>query len=277
MFGTTHHRGGKSRSPHAEQLYIYATQSFLAISRLCSALTPVYTKTIRADIRDPAYFPTTRATYRGSLLATFNNFPRKSEESTYFESNASTAVAVPVSRGGGGGGGGSVDGGGEPFAAATTGGPQEAKHLPVPEKPTSGNRNGGVATAVMPTATAQNEKAEGKRHRTEEGAGEEGVRGGGGSEGGSSTGRESTGGVVHAADPAALLRPPRVGTGKLEHDKERRLGVASDLEAVIAVSGDVHVGRFFLRLWGVKVGCFEYIVCCLVLLCFVVSGFSCGP
>lgn len=57
--------------------------------------------------------------------------------------------------------------------------------------------------------------------------------------------------VVSATNPAVLVRPPRVGDGKLEHDKERRLGVASDLEAVIAVSkSTVRHGRggmdFFL-------------------------------
>lgn len=41
--------------------------------------------------------------------------------------------------------------------------------------------------------------------------------------------------VPAADDPALLVRPPVVGDGKLEHDKERRLGVADDLEAVIAV------------------------------------------
>lgn len=49
--------------------------------------------------------------------------------------------------------------------------------------------------------------------------------------------------VVSAADPVMLVRPPRVGDGKLEHDKERRLGVASDLEAVIAVRGGGGWGR----------------------------------
>ena len=56
---------------------------------------------------------------------------------------------------------------------------------------------------------------------------------------GPSEGKEKRGDVdfvvVSASDPGLLVRPPRVGDGKLEHDKERRLGVAGDLEAVIAV------------------------------------------
>lgn len=61
--------------------------------------------------------------------------------------------------------------------------------------------------------------------------------GGGGSRGGGGMAKEPGADMVvgHAADPAALVRPPRVGDGKLEHDKERRLGVTNDLEAVIAV------------------------------------------
>lgn len=56
----------------------------------------------------------------------------------------------------------------------------------------------------------------------------EGKRVGGGGGGQSKT-------VLSAADPAVLMLPPRVGDRKLEHDKERRMGVASDLEAVVAV------------------------------------------
>lgn len=41
--------------------------------------------------------------------------------------------------------------------------------------------------------------------------------------------------VISSADPSLLVGIPRVDDGKLEHDKERRLGVAGDLEAVIAV------------------------------------------
>lgn len=63
--------------------------------------------------------------------------------------------------------------------------------------------------------------------------------------------------VVRAADPAVLVRPPRVGDGKLEHDKERRLGVASDLEAVIAVSG----GEMESVLLGLSVGIALFVVC----------------
>ncbi|CAM9737565.1 unnamed protein product, partial [Scytosiphon promiscuus] len=181
---------------------------------------------------------------RGSLLATFGNFPRKSEESTYFESNASTAIGFPAFRGGGGGGG-SVDGGvGESFAtAAAAAGPPGEQGVPAQEEP-AGKDDGAVAaeTAVVlaSAATSASDDAEGKRGQ-EDGAGreEQGAGGGdgcGSSRSGGGGGRRDSGvGVVaHAADPAALLRPPTVGKGKLEHDKERRLGVAGDLEAVIA-------------------------------------------
>lgn len=40
--------------------------------------------------------------------------------------------------------------------------------------------------------------------------------------------------IAHV-DPGVLVRPPIVDDGKLKHDRERRLGVASDLEAVVAV------------------------------------------
>lgn len=42
--------------------------------------------------------------------------------------------------------------------------------------------------------------------------------------------------VMAAADPGILVKPPMIGENKLEHDRARRLGVANDLEAVIAVS-----------------------------------------
>lgn len=68
-----------------------------------------------------------------------------------------------------------------------------------------------------------------------------GGQGGGGEEEEGGVGKHGGGGggkskmVVSAADPAVQMLPPRVGDRKLEHDKERRLGVASDLEAVVAV------------------------------------------
>lgn len=70
--------------------------------------------------------------------------------------------------------------------------------------------------------------------------GKEALAGKGGKEGGGGEAGKSGGGgqskmVFSAADPAVRMLPPRVGDRKLEHDKERRMGVASDLEAVVAV------------------------------------------
>lgn len=51
--------------------------------------------------------------------------------------------------------------------------------------------------------------------------------------------REGQGGrevvTVMSTNPGMLVRPPMVADGKLKHDRARRDGVASDLEAVIAV------------------------------------------
>lgn len=85
------------------------------------------------------------------------------------------------------------------------------------------------------TEEQENQGRQGRGKRVEDGAPAAG--GGGGGSGGRGRERErSAEVVVREDDPAVLVVPPRVGDGKLEHDKERRLGVASDLEAVIAVS-----------------------------------------
>lgn len=160
-------------------------------------------------------------TYRGSLLASFNTLPRKSLESTYFESNASVAVAVP-SASGGGGDGGAVVGGGADEPLSTAGGDAGAGRTPAAA--------GGQEEGAVEAAEKEEEEEQGPKKGGKSG-------GGGGSRGGGGMAQEPGEDMVvgHAVDPAALVRPPRVGDGKLEHDKERRLGVANDLEAVIAV------------------------------------------
>lgn len=182
-------------------------------------------------------------------------------------------MAVPVYRGGG-----SADhGASEPVATNTASGLPRGKHIPAPEEPSSGviDGTGTAATAaavVEARATAEDDKADGKKDHM---VAQEGSRDG--SEAGSSSGSSSGGGggagagvVVHAADPAALLRPPTVGKGKLEHDKERRLGVASDLEAVIAVSlGGIFYFFVLSGVWGVMLGCLNMVLCfCSSFFCF---------
>lgn len=109
------------------------------------------------------------------------NFPRKSEESTYYASNTSTCLLGP----------------------GTTAVPPPAP----PVAPSAGR------------VRVANEDVE------EEDEGRGSSRRGGVSSV-----------IINTADPAALVKPPIVKDRKLEHDKERRLGVANDLEAVVAVS-----------------------------------------
>ncbi|CAM9980024.1 unnamed protein product [Ectocarpus sp. 6 AP-2014] len=159
---------------------------------------------------------------RGSLLASFNTLPRKSLESTYFESNASVAVTVPSASGGGGGDGGGVVGGGAGEHLSASGGDTGAGRTPAAAE---GQEEGAVKAAEK----EEEEETQGPKKGGKSG-------GGGRSRGGGGMARVPGADMVvgHAVDPAALVRPPRVGDGKLEHDKERRLGVANDLEAVIA-------------------------------------------
>ncbi len=178
---------------------------------------------------------------RGSLLlASANNFPRKSEESTYFESNVSMAIAVPAAAAAGLGSTGGTGGGMVETLSAVraVSGDDDLKTGRTPVPP-AGSRAG---LGAEKDKEEEEEKEDGKearqggdgRGRPEEQVLAGGVRGRAGGGGG---GRERSAEVVgRAADPAVLLRPPTVGDGKLVHDRERRLGVASDLEAVIAVS-----------------------------------------
>lgn len=60
--------------------------------------------------------------------------------------------------------------------------------------------------------------------------------------------------VMAAGDPGLYLRPPVIGDTKLEHDRARRLGVANDLEAVIAVSGELFAPGLSIAACGVSAG-----------------------
>lgn len=167
---------------------------------------------------------------RGSLLLTSSeNFPRKSEESTYFESNASAAIAVPGTHGSSIGG--SIGGGiGEAFTSV---GMTSTGQAPTPAMKSLRGGGLGVAEEEQEEEKEEEETQDWKSRGREEGTT---TREGGD---GCPDGREPSASrvvIVNATGPAVLVRPPRVGDGKLEHDKERRLGVASDLEAVIAVS-----------------------------------------
>lgn len=161
---------------------------------------------------------------RGSLqLRSSNNFPRKSEESTYFESNASTATAMLGTHVG------SV-GGSVGLTASTGKAPTSAMEL---------LRGGGLGVAEDDQENQHKEDGEEEEAQCRKIRGVKGEPTTREGAVGSPDGREplvSKIVVVSTTDPAVLVRPPRVGDGKLKHDKERRLGVTSDLEAVIAVS-----------------------------------------